>query len=426
MPDASRQRIFVVGLGATTCLGPDLETTWDALLAGRSGIRRHDSLGRDAFLQDVAGMVDGLEPDGGTGDRNVSRLSARFILLALKSAREAWADVGPMKAGAEGGDSFDRSRVALAVGSAFGGVDFLQAQQERMKRRADLSVSPFLVPGLLINQAAGQIAQNLHLHGPSVAPSNACATGGHALILGAMALRAGDADLALCGASESAFTPAIVNGFATMGALFPGKPGDRAEADASRASRPFSADRDGFVMSEGAAMLVLATESAVERLGLRPRAELLGYAMNTDGYHMAMPHQDRIAACLRAALKNAGLEPSDVDYYNAHGTSTALNDRVETAALKEVFGSHVRELPVSSIKGALGHGLGAAAAIEAVACAKALLDQKIPPTINYRPDPELDLDYVPDQARSATLRTVMSASFGFGGTNNVLVFGRAE
>ncbi|QEH33708.1 3-oxoacyl-[acyl-carrier-protein] synthase 2 [Aquisphaera giovannonii] len=424
MRDASRERIYVVGLGASTCLGPDMDTTWRALVAGRSGIRRHESLGRDAYLQDVAGLVETLEPDGGTGDRNVARLSARFILLALKSAREAWADAGLMKEGSPASPAVDPGRVAIAVGSAFGGVDFLEAQQARMKRRNDLSVSPFLVPGLLINQAAGQVAQNLHLHGPSVAPSNACATGGHAIILGAMALRAGDADLALCGASESAFTPAIVNGFATMKALFQGKPGDRAEADPSQASRPFSVDRDGFVMSEGAAMLALATGSAVERLGLEPRAELLGYAMNTDGYHIAMPHQDRIVECLRLALAKAGLEPTAIDYYNAHGTSTALNDRVETASVKEVFGDHARKLPISSIKGALGHGLGAAAAIEAAVCVRALSERCIPPTINHRPDPELDLDYVPGESRPAELKIAASASFGFGGTNNVLILGR--
>ena len=179
-------------------------------------------------------------------------------------------------------------------------------------------------------------------------------------------------------------------------------------------------------MAEGAAMLVLATESAVRRLGLEPQAELLGYAMNSDGYHMAMPSQERIIQCMKTALAHAALSPEAIDYYNAHGTSTTLNDQVETQAIKAVFGDHARRLPVSSIKGALGHGLGAAAAIEAAACVRALRDQIIPPTINYLPDPELDLDYVPNEARPARLSTVMSASFGFGGTNNVLILGRAE
>jgi 3-oxoacyl-[acyl-carrier-protein] synthase II len=416
------ERIFVVGHGAVTCLGRDMNTTWRELRAGRSGIRRHAALGADSFLLDIAGMVVDLEPDGGTGDRTISKLSARFISLAMKAAREAWTDSGLEQARR----SFAASRVAVVVGSAFGGMDFLEAQQARMRKRQDGSVSPFLMPGLLINQAAGQISQHLGLHGPSVAPSNACATGGHAVILGAMCLQAGDAELALCGASESAFTPAIVNGFATMKALFSARPGDRSETDPGRASRPFSIDRAGFVMAEGAAMLVLATERTVRQLGLLPQAELLGYAMNSDGYHMTMPSAERITACVQAALARAGLAPAAIDYYNAHGTSTALNDQVETLVLKTVFGERAVKLPVSSIKGALGHGLGASAAIEAVACVRALQDQVIPPTINYLPDPELDLDYVPDEARPARLDRVMSASFGFGGTNNVLILGRLQ
>ena len=290
-----------------------------------------------------------------------------------------------------------------------------------MRKRHDLSVSPFLAPGLLINQAVGQISQQLGLYGPSVAPSNACATGGHAIIMGAMFLRAGDADLALCGASESAFVPAVVNGFSTMKALLGKKPADRSQTDPGQASRPFSIDRAGFVMSEGSGMLVLATESAVRRMSLTPQAELRGYAINTDGYHMAMPSEERITRCVELALANSGIPTDSIDYYNAHGTSTSLNDLVETRVLKTVFGGHAARMPVSSIKGALGHGLGAAAAIEAAVCVRAIRDQTIPPTINYLPDPELDLDYVPNEARQARLGTVMSASFGFGGTNNVLI-----
>ncbi|MGO9601048.1 MAG: beta-ketoacyl-[acyl-carrier-protein] synthase family protein [Isosphaeraceae bacterium] len=413
------QRIFVVGHGAVTCLGRDMDATWEGLISGRSGIRLRPELAPDAFLENIAGMIENLEPDAGTGDRTLSKLSARFLLLAMKSAREAWIDAGLDRIAGR----FEPDRVALMVGSAFGGMDFLEAQQARMRRRADLAVSPFLIPGLLINQAAGQIAQHLHVHGPCVAPSNACATGGHAIVLGSMALKAGDADIALCGAAESSFTPAVVNGFATMKALFQKKPGDRCENDPAQASRPFSIDRAGFVMAEGAAMLVLATEAATLRLGLKPQAELLGYCLNTDGYHMAMPSPERIVKCLRGALRNASLEPEAIDYYNAHGTSTPLNDEVETQVIKTVFGNRASRLPISSIKGALGHGLGAAAAIEAAACVRAIRDQIIPPTINYLPDPELNLDYVPDRARPARLARVISSSFGFGGTNNVLIFG---
>jgi 3-oxoacyl-[acyl-carrier-protein] synthase II len=396
-----------------------MNATWEGLISGRSGIRSHPELAPDAFLEDIAGRVEKLELDASTGDRGLSKLSARFLLLAMKAAKEAWVDAGLDRVAAQ----LTNDRVAVMVGSAFGGMDFLEAQQARMRRRADLAVSPFLVPGLLISQAAGQIAQHLHLHGPSIAPSNACATGGHAIVLGAMALRAGDAEVALCGASESAFTPAVVNGFATMKALLQKKTGDRCENNPGCASRPFSIDRAGFVMAEGSAMLVLATEAVVLRLGLRPQAELLGYCLNSDGYHMAMPSADRIVECLRGALRNARLEPEVIDYYNAHGTSTPLNDEVESQVVKTVFGNRAGRLPVSSIKGALGHGLGAAAAIEAATCIRAIRDQIIPPTINYVPDPQLDLDFVPDRARPARVAKVMSSSFGFGGTNNVLIFG---
>ena len=277
---------------------------------------------------------------------------------------------------------------------------------------------------MIINQAAGQIAQHLKLYGPGVAPANACASGAHSVALGGMFLRSGEADLALCGAGESAFTAPIVNGFATMKALLSRKAGDRSEEDPAQASRPFSVNRAGFVLSEGAGALVLATESAVNRLGLNPQAELLSWSTNFDGFHMAMPCRERIIRCMSTALDRAGLAPSSIDYYNAHGTSTVLNDQVETQVVKEVFGDSASRLPISSIKGALGHSLGAASAIEAAVCVRALREQLIPPTINYRPDPELDLDYVPLQARAARLNHVLTASFGFGGTNNALILRR--
>ncbi len=413
------ERIVVVGNAAVTCLGRDLDATWAGLVAGRSGVRRHEDLSSERFLQDIAGRVDDLGPGTAHEDPALGRLGARFLHLGLAAARSAWADTGV------GTDSdLDPGRVAIVVGSAFGGLDLLESEQQAASRRKGLATSPYLVPGMIINQAAGQIAQHLGLYGPSLAPANACASGGHAIAMGALLLRAGEADLALCGAAESAFVPAIVNGFATMKALLGRKPDDRSQADPSQASRPFSVDRGGFVLAEGAGMVVLATEQAAGRLGLRPRAELLGWAGNTDGYHMAMPDPGRVARCLELALAHAGLRPEQVDYYNAHGTSTVVNDRVETGALKAVFGDHARRLPVSSIKGALGHSLGAASAIEAAVTVRALVEGVLPPTINYRPDPELDLDYIPNQARPASIETAMSVSLGFGGTNNALIFRR--
>jgi 3-oxoacyl-[acyl-carrier-protein] synthase II len=239
-----------------------------------------------------------------------------------------------------------------------------------------------------------------------------------------MFLRSGEADLAVCGAGESAFTPAVINGFATMKALLGRRPGDRSEADPGQASRPFSGDRGGFVLAEAAGALVLATESAARRMGLEPQAELLGWATNSDGHHMAIPSRERIGKCLATALASAGLSPDEIDYYCAHGTSTVVNDRVETQMLKDVWGDAARRLAISSIKGALGHSLGAASAVEAAVSVRALKEQIIPPTINFLPDPELDLDYVPNEARAARLENVLSASFGFGGTNNALILRR--
>ncbi len=412
------ERIVVVGHSALTCLGRDLDATWQGLVAGRSGLRRQESLRPEAFLQDVAGMVADFGPGSASEDPVLSRLGARFLHLALASARQAWSDARLA------GTDYDPERVAVIVGSAFGGLDLLASELAVSARRKTLATSPYLIPGLIINQAAGQIAEHLDLHGPSLAPANACASGGHAVALGALMLRSGEADLALCGAAESAFAPWVVNGFATMKALFPRKAEDRAADDPAQASRPFSRDRAGFVLSEGAGMLVLATERSARKLGLTPLAELVGWSSNSDGHHMAIPEPGRVARCIEQALRRAELRPEQIDYYNAHGTSTVLNDRIETGAIKTVFGTHAPRLPVSSIKGAIGHSLGAASAIEAAVAVRTLREQVIPPTIHYRPDPELDLDYVPDHARSARLETVMSVSLGFGGTNNALIFRR--
>ncbi len=413
-------RIFIVGHSAVTCLGRDMDATWRGLVEGRSGIRRHEALGVESFLQDLGGMVGDFGPGSESEDPAIAKLSARFLHLGMAAARAAWSESGLARP--ESG--LDPHRAAVVMGSAFGGLDLLEAEQARMARRRSPAISPYLVPAMIINQAAGQIAQHLGLYGPSASPANACASGGHSVVLGAMFLRSGEADVALCGASESAFTPAVVNGFATMKALLGRKPGDRSEQDPAQASRPFSGDRAGFVLAEGAGALVLATESIVHRLGLSPQAELVAWSTNTDGHHMAMPCRDRIVRCLAAALERGGLSPADIDYYNAHGTSTILNDQVETQVIKDVFGDAARRLPISSIKGALGHSLGAASAIEAAVSVRALQDQIIPPTINYQPDPELDLDYVPDQARATRLEHVLSASFGFGGTNNALILRR--
>ncbi|WP_422926430.1 beta-ketoacyl-[acyl-carrier-protein] synthase family protein [Singulisphaera sp. PoT] len=412
------QRIVVVGHAAITCLGPNMDLTWQRLIRGESGIQKHEAFSGGDFLQDIAGVVPDFGPGTPNADPAVSKLEARCIHLALAAAREAWAQAGP------GVSACDPHRVAVLVGSALGGLDLLDTEQAQMMNRKNRAISPFVIPGLIINQCAGQISQHLGLYGPSVAPANACASGGHAIALGSMFLKSGEAEIAICGAAESAFTPAVVNGFATMKALLGKRREDRSLTDPSQSSRPFSADRAGFVLSEGAGMVVLATEAAAKKYDLPIQAVYHGHAINSDGYHMSMPSKEKIVHCLNSALNRAEIRPEDVDYYNAHGTSTVVNDRTETEVLKEVFGAQAARLPVSSIKGAIGHSLGAASAIEAAVSVRTLQEQLIPPTINHLRDPELDLDYVPGEARSAQVETVMSASFGFGGTNNALIFGR--
>ena len=280
-------------------------------------------------------MVEDFGPGSTTEDPAIAKLAARFLHLAMAAARAAWRDAGLDRL--EG--QFDPHRAAVVMGSAFGGLDLLEAEQERMIKRRSLAVSPYLVPAMIINQAAGQIAQHLRLYGPSAAPANACASGGHAVVLGAMFLRSGEADLALCGAGESAFTPAVVNGFATMKALLGRKPGDRSEEDPAQASRPFSVDRAGFVLAEGAGALVLATESAARRPGARAagRAGGLGDQLRRPPYGDAVSRTHRALPRDRASAGRE-VKPETIDYYNAHGTSTVLNDRVETQVLKDVFG----------------------------------------------------------------------------------------
>lgn len=415
-------RIVVVGHAAVTCLGNDLDRTFNRLIAGESGLARHpDRLDPEHYLQDVAGLVEGVGPGSDDEDPAMNRLGSRFVHFGVRAARQAWAESG-MESKIEA--ELPRDRVAVVVGSGLGGLDLYHSESKRSAARKSLATGPYLLPGLIANQAAGQVAQQLGLHGPSLCPANACATGGHAIIFGAMLLRSGEADLAVCGASESAFTPEIVNGFVTMKALMGKKPNDRSAEDPSQASRPFSRDRAGFIMSEGAGILVLATEKAAKRLGLTPLATLDGWATNSDAFHVAQPNPDRVRQCLEAAIRHAEISPEQVDYYNAHGTSTTINDRVETEAVRRIFGDRATSMPVSSIKGAIGHALGAAPAIEAAVCVRALREQVVPPTINYDADPDLDLDYVPGAGRAATLNRILSASFGFGGTNNALVFGR--
>lgn len=415
----NRKRLVIIGVGANCALGRTWPEAWKGLAAGQGGITRNeDRLPPERFLSSYGGFVKGFGPASNENDERLSRLDARFLHLGLAAAEEA---IQVLK-----GKEFDPERAAVVATSAFGGVDLQDNDRVKAEARGRLQIGPFTVPGLLINQLGGQISQHLGLYGPGFSPSNACASGGHAIITAALLLRADMADIALCGAAESAFVPSIYNAFYTMKALAAFRPEDRASSNPGQASRPFSIDRTGFVMSEGAGMLVIATLEQALKLQVPILAELVGLAVNSDGYHMAAPLQPRIEKCLAGAMADGGITPDSVGYYNAHGTSTPVNDATETAAVKAVFGEHAAKLPISSIKGAIGHTLGAASAIEAITTIESLRSGVIVPTINYVSDPALDLDYVPGDARESFPTYALSASFGFGGTNNALVFRRFD
>jgi len=336
-------------------------------------------------------------------------------VLAVAAAREAWAD-----AGVEG---IDPARAGILVGSAIGGVIGVLDQNDVLRDRGHSRVSPWFLPNVLVDSASGQIAIDLGLRGPNYAPVSACATGSHAVGEGAETIRRGDADVVLAGGTESCMHPVILAGFCAMRGLV----GE--EEDPTLASRPFDATRAGFVMGEGACVLLLEDYDRAVGRGARIYAEVLGYGTSNDAHHMAQPDPDSVgvAEMMRAALSRAGVEPERVGYINAHGTSTPQGDLAETNAIKAVFGPHAHELAVSSTKSVLGHLFGAAGAVEAMMCVRALHEGVLPPTINYRnPDPECDLDYVPNAARRARVDVALSNAMGLGGHNACVLLGRAE
>jgi 3-oxoacyl-[acyl-carrier-protein] synthase II len=407
------RRVVVTGLGAVTPLGLDAQSTWDAAVSGRSGIDWIRSFDASEYPVRIASEVKGFEPASVVGPKDARRLE-RNVVLAVASAREAWAD-----AGIEG---IDPARAGILVGSAIGGVMGVLEQDDVRRERGHSRVSPWFLPNVLVDSASGQIAIDLGLRGPNYAPVSACATGSHAVGEGAETIRRGDADVILAGGTEACMHPVILAGFCAMRGLV------AEEEDPTLASRPFDATRAGFVMGEGACVLLLEEyERAVGR-GARIYAEVLGYGTSNDAHHMAQPDPDSVgvAEMMRAALTRSEVEPERVGYINAHGTSTPYNDVAETNAIKAVFGDHAYELAVSSTKSVMGHLFGAAGAVEAMMCVRALHEGVLPPTINYRnPDPACDLDYVPNEARRAQLDVALSNAMGLGGHNACVLLGRA-
>jgi 3-oxoacyl-[acyl-carrier-protein] synthase II len=412
--NAHVRRVVVTGFGAVTPLGNDAPETWRAALAGESGIDWIRAFDADGFPVRVAAEVKDFDASGAASPKERRKLD-RNVLLALAAGREAVEHAGL--------NGFDPHRVGIAFGSAIGGIAGIIQQAEILRERGFERISPSFIPSVLVDAASGQLAISLGIRGPNYAPVSACATGSHAVGEAAELIKRGDADAMLAGGTEAAIQPIILAGFVAMRGL-------AVENDnPPHASRPFDATRAGFVMGEGACVLVLEELEAARARGATVYAEVLAYGTSNDAHHMAQPEPEAIgvAEMMRAAIDRAGLKPEDVDYINAHGTSTPLGDAAETKAIKDVFGDHAYELAVSSTKSMMGHCFGAAGAIEALMCVLALHEGKLPPTINYeQPDPVCDLDYVPNEARNADVRVALSNAMGLGGHNACVLVGRVD
>ncbi|MEW5761780.1 MAG: beta-ketoacyl-ACP synthase II [Bacillota bacterium] len=409
-------RVVITGMGVISPVGTGLDAFWSALVRGISGVREITRFDASAYRTRIAAEVVDFVAEEYL-DRKEARRMDRFTQFAVACTRMALEDarLDPSRV--------DRERVGVSFGSGIGGIQTLEDQARVLLTRGPDRVSPFFVPMMIGNMAAGQIAISFGFYGPNVTLVSACASSNHAIGDAFKMVQSGTADIVITGGAEAAITPLALAGFCAMKAT------STRNEDPARASRPFDAGRDGFVMGEGAAVLVVESEEHARRRGARIYAEICGYGMSCDAYHITAPDPEGhgAARAMAGALEDAGLQPEAIDCINAHGTSTPLNDRVETKAIKRVFGSHAYRLAVTATKSMTGHLLGAAGSLEAVASVLSIWHQVIPPTINYEtPDPECDLDYVPNQARPAPVRTVLSNGFGFGGQNASLIFRRFE
>jgi 3-oxoacyl-[acyl-carrier-protein] synthase II len=409
------ERVVVTGLGVVSCIGVDAPSFWRSLVNGVSGIDRISFFDPAPLKVQIAGEARDFRFDPKQGKR-----MERFSQFAVAASGQALEQAG-LRYGEAGGP--DPRRAGVSLGTGIGGFPFQNEQHQRFLERGPGKFHPLTLPIIIPNMAAANVAMRFGLTGPNLCVTTACATGNHSFGNALDLIRLGRADVIVAGGSEAAIAPFTVDGFHQIGAL------SQRNDDPKRASRPFSKGRDGFVLGEGCGVLVLESLGHAERRGAEILAELVGFGMTADAYHLTAPHPQGEGAvqAMRLAMEDAGLGPGDIDYINAHGTSTPLNDQLETLAVKRVFSEGAAGIPISSIKSMIGHSLGAAAALEGVACVLALLNGVIPPTINLdEPDPELDLDYVPNQARELPVRIVMSNSFAFGGQNAVTVFKKWE
>ena len=411
-----QRRVVVTGVGLVSPLGTGVEKNWEALLQGRSGIRRLSRFPAEGFASQIAGEVPDFRAEDYIEPKEIKKMDL-FIQYALAAASMAMDDSSLKVDGpaAEG--------VGVIIGVGLCGIETIESTKEALLSGGPRKISPFFIPKVISNLAAGHVAIRYGAKGVNWTPTSACASGTHAIGEAFHLIRRGIQDAVITGGAEAAITPLGVGGFSAMKAL------STRNDEPEQASRPFDKDRDGFVIGEGSGMLILEEREQALRRGARIYAEVIGYAANGDAYHMTAPSPDGegAARCMRLALKDAGIAPTDIDYINAHGTSTEYNDANETTAIKSVFGEAAARLAVSSTKSMTGHLLGAAGAVEGVYSVLALHHGMIPPTINYQnPDPGCDLDYVPNQARKAEIQVALSNSFGFGGTNGCVIFRRAQ
>ena len=415
MTDRTTRRIVVTGLGLVTPLGTGVEKTWAALCAGQSGIGRITKFDPTGYDAQIAGEVRDFDPGRFIEKKEIKKMDT-FIHYAVGAAQLAVEDAALTVAPEEA------TKVGVYIGSGIGGLGSIEHYHDVLKEKGPGRVSPFFIPMTIINLASGQVAIRIGAKGPNSCAVTACATGNHCIGDAFRLIQRGDADVMVAGGAEAAITPLGVAGFAAAKAL------SFRNEEPTKASRPFDKDRDGFVLGEGAGVVVLEELDYARRRGARIYAELIGYGMNSDAYHITAPPEEGEGAvrCMELALKDAGIAKDQVGYINAHGTST-MADAIETRAIKQVFGEQAYKIPVSSTKSMTGHLLGAAGGIEAVFSILALHHGVLPPTINLdHPDPACDLDYIPNQARAVPIQVALSNSFGFGGVNACLIFKRPE
>lgn len=410
-----KHRVVVTGMGVVTSLGKDLDTLWDNLVQGKSGVSRIEAFDVSDYPTQIAASVKDFNPEDYV-DRKEARKMDRFVQFATAAAVNAMKDSGLNIA-----EQADPERVGVMIGSGIGGLGTWEDQHNILLEKGPKRVSPFFIPMMIANMASGHVSILFGAKGPNTTAVTACATGTHSIGDSYKLIQRGDADVMICGGAEATIRPTGMAGFCSMRAM------STRNDEPEKASRPFDLERDGFVMGEGAGILILESLEHAQKRGAKIYGEIIGYGLSGDAHHMTEPDPNGPERCMKMAIRDAGIAPEEVDYINAHGTSTPVGDRSETIAIKRAFGDHAYKLAISSTKSMTGHLLGAAGGVEGVICGLTLQHGVIPPTINLEhPDPECDLDYVPNEARRADVRVTMSNSFGFGGHNATIIMKKYE